>query len=97
MIWLVPDIIGNAVAVSLVGVLLGPMIPIVMKVTSGLVPKRCVSKDTLWPGHRVQPTECLRDALDGLHRKRLHRQYKYLLAQSILLALAKWDQRSFRS
>ncbi|CAE6419234.1 unnamed protein product [Rhizoctonia solani] len=39
VIWLVPDIIGNAVAVSFVGILLGPMFPIILKVASGLVPK----------------------------------------------------------
>ncbi|CAE7086840.1 unnamed protein product [Rhizoctonia solani] len=48
VIWLVPDIIGNAVAVSFVGLLLGPMIPIVMKVTSGLVPKRVLTGCLGW-------------------------------------------------
>ncbi|CAE6440915.1 unnamed protein product [Rhizoctonia solani] len=48
VIWLVPDIIGNAVAVSFVGVLLGPMFPIVMKVTSGLVPKRILTGCIGW-------------------------------------------------
>ncbi|CAE6389121.1 unnamed protein product [Rhizoctonia solani] len=48
LIWLVPDVIGNAVAVSFVGVLLGPMIPIVMKVTSGLVPKRVLTGCIGW-------------------------------------------------
>ncbi|CAE6416259.1 unnamed protein product [Rhizoctonia solani] len=43
VIWLVPDIIGNAVAVSFVGLLLGPMFPIIMKVTSELVPKRILT------------------------------------------------------
>ncbi|EUC65244.1 MFS general substrate transporter [Rhizoctonia solani AG-3 Rhs1AP] len=48
VIWLVPDVIGNAVAVSFVGMLLGPMIPIVMKVTSGLVPKRVLTGCIGW-------------------------------------------------
>ncbi|CAE6433650.1 unnamed protein product [Rhizoctonia solani] len=48
VIWLVPDIIGNAVAVSFVGMLLGPMIPIVMKVTSGIVPKRVLTGCIGW-------------------------------------------------
>ncbi|CCO27420.1 Bypass of stop codon protein 6 [Rhizoctonia solani AG-1 IB] len=48
VIWLVPDVIGNAVAVSFVGVLLGPMFPIVMKITSGLVPKRILTGCIGW-------------------------------------------------
>ncbi|CAE6402613.1 unnamed protein product [Rhizoctonia solani] len=48
VIWFVPDIIGNAVAVSFVGMLLGPMIPIVMRATSGLVPKRVLTGCIGW-------------------------------------------------
>ncbi|CAE6389133.1 unnamed protein product [Rhizoctonia solani] len=48
VIWLVPDIIGNAVAVSFVGMLLGPMFPIILKVTSGLVPKRVLTGCIGW-------------------------------------------------
>ncbi|CAE6460672.1 unnamed protein product [Rhizoctonia solani] len=48
VIWLVPDIIGNAVAVSFVGLLLGPMFPIIMKVTSGLVPQRVLTGCIGW-------------------------------------------------
>ncbi|GAB1519173.1 hypothetical protein RhiTH_002239 [Rhizoctonia solani] len=48
VIWLVPDIIGNALAVSFIGILLGPMYPIVMKVTSGLVPKRILTGCIGW-------------------------------------------------
>ncbi|KAG8715778.1 hypothetical protein FRC11_000073, partial [Ceratobasidium sp. 423] len=48
VIWLVPDIIGNAVAVSFVGLLLGPMFPIIMKVTSELVPKRILTGCIGW-------------------------------------------------
>ena len=48
VVWLVPDIIGNAVAVSFVGLLLGPMYPIVMKVMSELVPKRYANCITPW-------------------------------------------------
>lgn len=38
-IWFVPNLIGNAVAVSFVGLLLGPFYPIAMNVISGLLPR----------------------------------------------------------
>ncbi|KDN34180.1 hypothetical protein RSAG8_12716, partial [Rhizoctonia solani AG-8 WAC10335] len=40
VVWLVPDIIGDALAVSFVGLLLGPMYPIAMNITSNIVPRR---------------------------------------------------------
>ncbi|KAG8748889.1 hypothetical protein FRC12_013735 [Ceratobasidium sp. 428] len=40
IIWFVPNIIGNAVAVALVGLLLGnPFYPIAMNITGRTVPK----------------------------------------------------------
>ncbi|KAJ1311160.1 hypothetical protein OPQ81_009661 [Rhizoctonia solani] len=47
-IWFVPDVIRNAVAVSFVRPLLGPMISIVIKITSGLVPKRVLTGCIGW-------------------------------------------------
>ncbi|KAJ6784218.1 hypothetical protein PWT90_01796 [Aphanocladium album] len=44
LVWLVPNVIGNAVAVSIVGVLLGPVYPIAMSVfLRGLPPKQTLS------------------------------------------------------
>ncbi|KIO26092.1 hypothetical protein M407DRAFT_24649 [Tulasnella calospora MUT 4182] len=45
-IWFVPNLIGNAVAVSLVGLLLGPFYPIAMNVIAGLVPRRYITSGT---------------------------------------------------
>lgn len=40
LVWLVPNVIGEAVAVSIVGLLLGPIYPCAMAVYSRLIPKR---------------------------------------------------------
>lgn len=39
-IWFIPSLIGNAVAVSLVGVMLGPMYPIVMSQAGRVIPRK---------------------------------------------------------
>jgi len=48
VIWLVPNVIGNAVAVSLVGLLLGPFYPIAMNVTAKIVPKWILTGSIGW-------------------------------------------------
>ncbi|CAE6433639.1 hypothetical protein ACGC1H_001494 [Rhizoctonia solani] len=48
VVWLVPDIIGNALAVSFVGLLLGPMYPIAMNATSSIVPRRILAGSIGW-------------------------------------------------
>ncbi|KAG8684870.1 hypothetical protein FRC11_011486, partial [Ceratobasidium sp. 423] len=48
IVWLVPDIIGNALAVSFVGLLLGPMYPIAMNITSNIVPRRILTGSIGW-------------------------------------------------
>ena len=40
LVWLVPNVIGEAVAVSIVGLLLGPVYPCAMAVFSKLIPQR---------------------------------------------------------
>jgi fucose permease len=39
VVWLVPSFIGGAVAVSLIGVLLGPIYPIVMNESGRILPR----------------------------------------------------------
>ncbi|CUA77505.1 Gallate transporter [Rhizoctonia solani] len=49
VVWLVPNIIGNAVAVSIVGMLLGnPLYPIAMNITGAIVPKRILTGSIGW-------------------------------------------------
>ncbi|KAH7339692.1 major facilitator superfamily domain-containing protein [Rhizoctonia solani] len=48
VIWLVPNIIGNAVAVSIVGLLLGPVYPIALNITVPIVPKRILTGSIGW-------------------------------------------------
>ncbi|KIO26091.1 hypothetical protein M407DRAFT_15159 [Tulasnella calospora MUT 4182] len=49
-VWFVPNLIGNAVAVSLVGLLLGPFYPIAMNVIAGLIPRRLLAGSIGWIG-----------------------------------------------
>ncbi|KAG8909407.1 hypothetical protein FRC01_006960, partial [Tulasnella sp. 417] len=49
-VWFVPNLIGNAVAVSLVGLLLGPFYPIAMNIIAGLVPRWLLAGSIGWIG-----------------------------------------------
>ncbi|KAG8944999.1 hypothetical protein FRC04_001254 [Tulasnella sp. 424] len=49
-VWFVPNLIGNAVAVSLVGLLLGPFYPIAMNVIAGLIPRWLLAGSIGWIG-----------------------------------------------
>nr|GAT52960.1 predicted protein [Mycena chlorophos] len=48
VVWLVPSLIGNAVAVSLVGVLLGPIYPLVMNHTGRILPRWLLTGSIGW-------------------------------------------------
>ncbi|KAH9478786.1 hypothetical protein JR316_0009247 [Psilocybe cubensis] len=48
VIWFVPSLIGNAVAVAIVGVFLGPMYPIVMNQTSRILPRHILTGSIGW-------------------------------------------------
>jgi len=48
VIWFVPSLVGNAIAVSIVGVLLGPMYPIVMNQTSRILPRWILTGSIGW-------------------------------------------------
>ncbi|KAJ7211237.1 major facilitator superfamily domain-containing protein [Mycena pura] len=48
VVWLVPSLIGNAVAVSLVGVLLGPIYPITMNHAGRIVPRWLLTGSIGW-------------------------------------------------
>ncbi|CAA7270200.1 unnamed protein product [Cyclocybe aegerita] len=47
-VWFVPSLIQNAVAVSIVGVLLGPMCPIAINQTSRILPRRILTGAIGW-------------------------------------------------
>ena len=38
-VWVVPSLVENAIAVSFIGLLLGPMFPILMKQSTGILPR----------------------------------------------------------
>ena len=48
VVWFVPSIIGDAVAVSLVGLMLGPFYPIVMAQHARIVPRKILSSSIGW-------------------------------------------------
>ncbi|KAF7977329.1 hypothetical protein HWV62_4107 [Athelia sp. TMB] len=48
VIWLVPSLIGDAVAVSIVGMLLGPIYPIVMNESSRILPRWLLTGSIGW-------------------------------------------------
>ncbi|GAB1519172.1 hypothetical protein RhiTH_002238 [Rhizoctonia solani] len=48
VVWLVPDVIGNALAVAVVGLFLGPMYPIAMNITSSVIPRRILTGSIGW-------------------------------------------------
>ena len=47
-VWFVPSLFENAVAVALVGLFLGPIYPIVMRVTGRLIPYSLVGGSVGW-------------------------------------------------
>jgi len=47
-VWLIPSLLENAVAVALIGVFLGPIYPIVMRVTGRLIPYSLVGGSVGW-------------------------------------------------
>lgn len=60
VVWLVPSLIGDAVTVSIIGVLLGPMYPIAMNHSGRVLPpwlltgKRCRSSGNDSGIHRIR-------------------------------------------
>ena len=48
MIWLIPSLIGNAVAVAFVGLFLGPMYPITMNQASRILPRWLLTGGISW-------------------------------------------------
>ena len=48
IIWFIPSLIGNAVAVSIIGMLLGPMYPIAMNQASRVLPRWILTESIGW-------------------------------------------------
>ncbi|KAG8931617.1 hypothetical protein FRC02_002439 [Tulasnella sp. 418] len=48
VVWLVPNVVGNAIAVSLIGVLMGPFYPICMNVAGSLLPQSILVGSIGW-------------------------------------------------
>lgn len=50
VVWFVPSLIGDAIAVSAVGVLLGPVYPITMNHTARVIPRWILTGSIGWIG-----------------------------------------------
>lgn len=50
VVWLVPSLIGGGVAISIIGVILGPMYPIAMNHTVRILPEWLVTGDFVFNG-----------------------------------------------
>lgn len=48
VIWLVPSLVGDAVAISLIGILLGPIYPIVMNESGRMLPPWLLTGSIGW-------------------------------------------------
>jgi len=48
VVWFVPSLVGDAVAVSFVGMVLGPFYPIVMSQSGRLIPRKILSGSIGW-------------------------------------------------
>ncbi|KAF8161508.1 MFS general substrate transporter [Crassisporium funariophilum] len=48
VVWLVPSLVGGAIAVCMIGILLGPMYPIAMNHTSRVLPRSLVTASIGW-------------------------------------------------
>ncbi|KAF9528584.1 major facilitator superfamily domain-containing protein [Crepidotus variabilis] len=64
-IWFVPSLIGNAVAVSIVGMLLGPMYPIAMNQASRVLPRWILTGSIGWIGGFGQAGSALLPFITG--------------------------------
>ena len=47
-IWFIPSLIANAIAISFIGVLFGPMFPIAMNYASRILPRRSLTGSIGW-------------------------------------------------
>ena len=47
-IWFTPSLIGNAIAISFIGIILGPLYPIVMNYASYILPRRILTGSIGW-------------------------------------------------
>ena len=94
VIWLVPSLIGGAVAVSFVGVLLGPIYPIVMNHASRVLPPKLLTGSIGWIAGFGQAGSALLPFLTGalasrVGIKRLQPLYVYICASIVYVCLTK--------
>ena len=65
VIWWVPSLVGNAIAVALVGLFMGPIYPIVVRRTGKLVPYWLLSGSMGWIGGLGQAGSALLPFITG--------------------------------
>lgn len=82
-IWFVPSLIGNAVAVSLVGLLLGPFYPIVMSQTGRIINRNILSASIGWIAGFGQSGSAILPFLTG----GLANRYGIIALQPLIVAM----------
>ncbi|KAG8772919.1 hypothetical protein FRC20_005778 [Serendipita sp. 405] len=82
-VWFVPSLIGNAIAVSLVGMTLGPFYPIVMNQTGRLIPRKVLSGSIGWIAGFGQSGSAILPFLTGA----LANKYGIMALQPLIVAM----------
>ncbi|PVF98696.1 MFS general substrate transporter [Serendipita vermifera] len=82
-IWFVPSLIGNAIAVSLVGMMIGPFYPIVMNQTGRIIPRKVLSGSIGWIAGFGQSGSAVLPFLTGA----LANKYGIVALQPLIVAM----------
>lgn len=82
-VWFVPSLIGNAIAVSLVGMVLGPFYPIVMSQTGRIIPRKVLSGSIGWIAGFGQSGSAIFPFLTGA----LANKYGIVALQPLIVAM----------
>ncbi|PVF98704.1 MFS general substrate transporter, partial [Serendipita vermifera] len=82
-IWFVPSLIGNAIAISLVGMMLGPFYPIVMNQTGRIIPRKVLSGSIGWIAGFGQSGSAVLPFLTGA----LANKYGIVALQPLIVAM----------
>ncbi|PVF93674.1 MFS general substrate transporter [Serendipita vermifera] len=89
VVWLVPSLIGNAVAVSFVGLLLGPMYPLGMALAGRVLPRKILTGSIGWIAAFGQAGSAVLPLMTGALASRygLKALQPLLVAMMVLLAV----------
>ncbi|KAJ2915493.1 hypothetical protein MD484_g4897, partial [Candolleomyces efflorescens] len=92
VVWFVPSLIGNAVAVSITGLLLGPMFPIVMNQSSRILPPWILTGAVGWIAGFGSAGSALLPFLTGAiaDKHGIQTDFDSLVAMMVVMVLLFW-------